>query len=420
VALPAYAASPDAVQRGEQLFFEHSFGPTASSIPMAVFQALQRQDQRFAPEALTERYGLLYKSGRELPIGFVGAPALGVERLSFNCSLCHTGRAAGRVVAGMPNTGLRMQEFEEDLMDALKRGVDVTGANPYETAQIKLWLMLARRQAEAFKPSPHRAGPGRFDLLQTFKKRLGLPPHTFNAQMDIPALYGARMLKRYPRDGALGGNQDLVRYLIVRLSGDNSPLKDGKVPGWVTDLNAYLASLEPPANPYPVDRARAAEGHQLFRNTCAPCHGVYEPYELSHPNRIIPQAVVGTDPQRVQVWDAASIAYVKRDAIMRQLDLQPGVGMLPPSLRGVWATPPYLHNGSVPTLYDVLSDPKSRPATFRRGTAYDPVRVGLDRDAVDGFLYDTRIPGNGNMGHPFGVPLSERERMAVIEYLKTL
>ena len=58
--------------------------------------------------------------------------------------------------------------------------------------------------------------------------------------------------------------------------------------------------------------------------------------------------------------------------------------------------------------------------TFRRGASYDPVRVGLDREAQDGFLYDTRIPGNGNMGHPFGAPLSERERMAVIEYLKTL
>src|SRR4051794_36949185 len=73
VALPAYAAAPEAVQRGEQLFFEHSFGPTASSVPLAVFQALQRQDARFRPEALGERYGLLFKPGRELPIGFVGA-----------------------------------------------------------------------------------------------------------------------------------------------------------------------------------------------------------------------------------------------------------------------------------------------------------------------------------------------------------
>jgi hypothetical protein len=442
LAAPTPAATPDgssaqhadAVKRGENLFFEHSFGATPSSVPLKVFEALGDLDARFGPAALGPRYGLLAKPGRSLPVGFVSAQALGIDRLTFNCSLCHTGIIDGRIVPGQPNKDLRMQEFEEDLMGALASPMtdkimgQVSARHAdlslLEGLQIRAWLALAGRQARAYKPSPHRAGPGRFDLLQTFKKRLGLPPHTWNAQADIPALFGVRMIKRYPRDGALGGDQDLVRYLIVRLSGDNAPLVGGRVPEWVKDLNAYLATLEPPAYPFAVDVALAERGHKVFRNTCTPCHGTYEPGQLSHPNVIIPQAVIGTDPNRVKVWDAAGIAFIRRDPIMQQLDLQPGVGMLPPSLRGVWATSPYLHNGSVPSLHAMLSAPTSRPARFfRGGDAFDAVAVGLPVGEVGGdrqFLFDTTIPGNGNMGHPFGVPLSEDERMAVIEYLKTL
>lgn len=427
----------DAVARGEHLFFEHSFGATASSVPLKVFEAVQDTDARFKPAGLASRYGLLFRDGRPLPIGFVSASALGVDRLSFNCSLCHTARVNGALWPGMPNRDLQMQRFEEDLMGSLARE-DLSAdrmlgqiqrrhpdLSPYEALQIRVWLALAHRQATQYKPSPNRAGPGRYDLLLTFKKRLGLPAHAFNANMDIPALFGVRMLKRYPRDGALGGNQDLVRYLIVRISGDNSPLVNGHVPTWVTDLNAYLGTLEPPKYPFAIDARKAERGHDIFVNTCAGCHGRYEPGAMSYPNLIIPIDMVGTDRNRIDVWDPASIAFVRKDPIMKRLDLQPGVGMMPASLRGVWATSPYLHNGSVPTLHAVLGDPAVRPTTFYRGgDAFDSVNVGLPTitkpSGPGQFLYDTRIAGNHNTGHPFGMPLSEDERMAVIEYLKTL
>lgn len=438
LAAPLSAApAEDARARGERLFYDHAFGATPASIPLKVYEVLPGLDPAYAPEALERRYGLLSLPGRALPVGFVTAQALGVDRLSFNCALCHTGRQEGAVVPGLPNRKLRIQDFEEDFARLLARpGFTAEAVMPLiaarhpelstaESMQIRLWLAVAKQQAPSRTPSPHRAGPGRFDLLGSFKKRLGLPVHDFNAQADIASLFGTRSVKRYPRDGALGGDQDLVRYLIVRLSGDNAPLVNGQVPGWVKDLNSYLASLTPPRYPYPVDAAKAHTGRAVFRNTCTPCHGTYDAYDERHPNRVIPQAVIGTDPNRVRVWDAASIAFVNKDPIMKRLELQPGVGMLPPSLRGVWATSPYLHNGSVPTLMDVLGEPAARPARFYRGgDDFDRVRVGVaaiaQPSSSDAFLFDTAIPGNGNQGHPFGVPLTAVEREAVVEYLKTL
>jgi mono/diheme cytochrome c family protein len=91
-------------------------------------------------------------------------------------------------------------------------------------------------------------------------------------------------------------------------------------------------------------------------------------------------------------------------------------------LDGIWATSPYLHNGSVPTLWDLLQPPASRPRTFHVGSReLDPQKVGFETTpAPDTFLFDTTITGNSNAGHTYGTTLSDDERRALIEYLKTL
>ena len=94
-------------------------------------------------------------------------------------------------------------------------------------------------------------------------------------------------------------------------------------------------------------------------------------------------------------------------------------------LEGIWATAPYLHNGAVPTLYDLLSPPEKRPVTFMVGTrTFDPKNVGYDTGAsTDGntFMFDTRIAGNSNKGHVYGATrITDAERRELLEYLKTL
>ncbi|MDQ1812001.1 di-heme-cytochrome C peroxidase [Massilia sp. CCM 9210] len=109
------------------------------------------------------------------------------------------------------------------------------------------------------------------------------------------------------------------------------------------------------------------------------------------------------------------------------------------ALNGIWATAPYLHNGSVPTLYDLLlpaqcpADDKQaecRPAKFQVGSReFDPVKVGMRSEGYDGFTFDTRLPGNSNAGHEYGMvavmkgdktvpPLTREDRLDLLDYLK--
>ena len=92
-------------------------------------------------------------------------------------------------------------------------------------------------------------------------------------------------------------------------------------------------------------------------------------------------------------------------------------------LYGIWAAAPFLHNGSVPTLYDLLLPPERRPRTFALGARkYDPVKLGFAVEtscSQQDCLVDTARTGDGNGGHLWGTELSEPDRMALLEYLKT-
>jgi uncharacterized protein (DUF2235 family) len=99
---------------------------------------------------------------------------------------------------------------------------------------------------------------------------------------------------------------------------------------------------------------------------------------------------------------------------------------------GIWATPPYFHNGSVPNIYELLSPVSERPKVFYLGSKqYDPNHLGLNTDQLEGATeFNTKLRGNSNAGHEFndgplgrgriGRKLSDEERMEIIEYLKTL
>ncbi|MBV9538487.1 MAG: hypothetical protein JOY70_06105 [Acidisphaera sp.] len=106
------------------------------------------------------------------------------------------------------------------------------------------------------------------------------------------------------------------------------------------------------------------------------------------------------------------------------LDTQPPYGPYAARpLYGIWAAAPFLHNGSVPTLHDLLLPPQQRPKTFALGRReYDPVNLGFvveTQCAQQDCIVDTTRTGEGNGGHLWGTDLSEPDRMALLEYLKT-
>jgi len=146
---------------------------------------------------------------------------------------------------------------------------------------------------------------------------------------------------------------------------------------------------------------------------------------------------VGTDPIMAErAYDDSDrfIRWFNSSYYGRRAEARPGLGYVAPPLDGVWATAPYLHNGSVPTLAAML-ETSARPVYWRFAAArpdYDQIALGWDYEALaegreqfasldeQKWVYDTTRPGFGNQGHDFGDILSQEERRALLEYLKTL
>jgi uncharacterized protein (DUF2235 family) len=233
-----------------------------------------------------------------------------------------------------------------------------------------------------------------------------------------------------------------------------------------------------------IDLDKAAKGEKLYRGLCLHCH---QPPMFSDEGRkpehwtastnsegrqffkvtMIPLAEIGTDPKEAQnfynrtadtgplgkgtISATEGLKYITQkviDQAYAELKLSPEQQkewngyreneLLAPLKykarphNGIWATPPYLHNGSVPNLFALLSPVSERPKVFYLGSKqYDPVKLGLNTDPLQGASeFRTDLPGNSNAGHEFkdgpkgngviGRKLSEEERMQIIEYLKTL
>jgi len=246
-----------------------------------------------------------------------------------------------------------------------------------------------------------------------------------------------------------------------------------------------FTGLRPPSWPEqvlgPIDRAKAQNGAELYKRHCQGCHlPPLDSPEIQNPEywdagldgkrflrlKTVSLDSVGTDPkeaanwaQRTAVADGLGLGTVSAAEILRfvtakirdmnydTLGLSPAQrmewngyregGVIAPlayrarPLGGLWATPPFLHNGSVPSLYALLSPVVERPRVFYIGSReFDPQKVGYSTAKFDGgYEFRVDLPGNSNAGHEFrdrqgkgviGPELSPEERWAIIEYLKTL
>jgi mono/diheme cytochrome c family protein len=229
-----------------------------------------------------------------------------------------------------------------------------------------------------------------------------------------------------------------------------------------------------------IDRQLAARGEALYRTECVSCHAAID---RDDPRRKVVAMITGTDvvgtddrsarniveaqvptgvlegaisPEGDTYGDQASPLALLVDLVGRSLSAQPVptlkaianaklhgqkktdkqgdhtkrsdanpladvMAYKARPLNGIWATAPYLHNGSVPTLYDLLLPAGDRPRTFAVGRMeYEPRKVGYVSDGQVPFVVDTSVPGNSNRGHEYGAKLSDADRWALVEYLKTL
>jgi mono/diheme cytochrome c family protein len=236
---------------------------------------------------------------------------------------------------------------------------------------------------------------------------------------------------------------NIIAFFTLGTAGNDAPTAERMIPR-VREVMHWLSRYQPPPFPGPVDGTLAARGRGVFTTRCASCHGHYDdspsrPHLLDYPNRLVSQAFIGTDSVR---WRAVNDTVLHWQAthpghpFVRHVDAARTGGYVPPILNGLWATAPYLHNGSVPTLWDLLH-PESRPARFEVGghrLDYRRMGIALER-GTDGVwrypagytpssqsvIYDTSQLGRSNRGHEAPLRgMSEEEKSAVLEYLKTL
>lgn len=227
------------------------------------------------------------------------------------------------------------------------------------------------------------------------------------------------------------GRGDFGRFLMAsNLLTVTDTTEAAEVDSYFNDVLAYINSIQPPKYPKQINEQLAAEGEKIFTASCSKCHGTYKA-DGKYPNLLIPENIIQTDsalytsnyssPQFVDWFNKSWFTTGDHPA-----QLVPYRGYIAPPLDGIWITAPYLHNGSVPNLEAVLNS-KIRPKYWQRSfsnPSYNYEIPGWNyetKDAPGGTeIYNTTLKGYGNSGHYFGDKLSDKERKAVIEYLKTL
>lgn len=422
----ASAAEPSAAERGKTLLTTKAFIPAFWPRPAydAAWKTWGVKDKPANYDtAFQERYGLAKApyANDGLPMGLRLAPYLPIAKgIGIDCLTCHGGSLRGESVIGLGNSSLDIQGLFEDL----PASVDVKVKLPFTFGHV-------RGTSEAGAFSVYLLGSRNDDLtLRDSYRDLGLHD---NAVEDVPAWWLLKKKRTMYYVGATDSRS--VRSIMQFMMHPLATAKDfAKAEPDFEDIQQYLLSLEAPKYPYAVDRELAKKGEGIFNGSCAKCHGSYGD-SPSYPNKIIPLREIGTDRKRFENINAkfseaynASWFAKKPNGTVRET-----AGYQAPPLDGIWATAPYFHNASVPTLAGVLNS-KARPMVFTRSYRtndedYDRENVGwkvsVPEDAKRSpfeqrKIYDTTKPGRGNGGHTYGDDLSDADRKAVIEYLKTL
>jgi hypothetical protein len=420
-------------EKGYKALTETAFIPafwTQNAIPNAWKQWGLKEKPANYDAAVRERYGLHEAPypNDGLPMGFRKAPRLLATGVGIDCMICHAGSINGKSYVGLGNSTLDIQAIFEEL----SRADGMSGKMPFTYTNV-------RGTTEAGGFGVYLLGFRKADLNLKEWKNLGLHDDLCE---DVPAWWLMKKKKSIYHTGATDSRsvRTLMQFMMHPLS---TPKDFDKHEPAFRDIQQWLINLEPPKYPFAIDKEKAAKGEAIFEKNCAKCHGTYGE-KWTYPNKVIPVDEIGTDPARFKGIEAAyGEEYLKswfgQEKGEWKFDGKPlraTDGYQAPPLDGIWATAPYFHNGSVPTLAGVLNS-KSRPKLYTRSFKtgeddYDKVKVGwkitelreppsekepaIERRKV----YDTSKPGRGNGGHTYGDALTDEERSQVIEYLKTL
>jgi hypothetical protein len=398
-------------------------------------------------------------------------PRIELEVANLGCASCHAGvtydaDGVPRKVLwlGLPNTSLDLDAYVDAVGGALRA---VRGREGRTIAAIKELfpevtgdeLSSLHDAFESHASSSRQGGPGRADVIGQLKAHLHLKPGDSEiSSISIPALGNERLRWSILVDGLMtpAGEPRFQSRSAVEAA---APARAALMVGFVSlpslgldpekssvevesmrDVLTFLDGVDSPRFPGVIDEAAASRGAVLYAR-CAECHGEYVERGghlrlRSFPNRLSVATEAGTDSARLDAVDGEFIEAVERVAPGKSIDAAETRGFVAPSLAGIWATAPYLHNGSVPTLASLMT-PSERPAKFWvGGHKLDFEHMGIagsvDSDGVlvypAGYLpwsspklYDTSARGQSNRGHEKEFDgLNEADKRDLIEFLKQL
>ena len=396
-----------------------------------------------------ERFGLVVEPGKPRPIG-TSVRERQIPLVGLNCAVCHTGTLRDQpggqrqIILGMPAHQFNLQAYQrfafacvgdpgftpERLLPAIAK---INSRFGWFDKLIYKWFVIPRTKEQGLRLAASFAffeqrppqGPGRVDTFNPYKVLFGfdMSADTSVGTADLPSLF-----EQDSRDGLWlhrDGNNDSVternKSAAIGAGASENSLDLAamkRVEDWIWDL-------KPPTFPRArIDAAMAEAGRALYNRHCGACHALGG----ERTGKVIPLEEVGTDPGRVvsftpQLAEKMNTLGEGRPWKARRFRKTNGYAAMP--LDGVWLRAPYLHNGSVPTLRDLLAKPQDRPAAFWRGyDVYDYERVGFLTSGAEaereGFRFDTSVRGNGRLGHDYGTELKAQEKDQLIEFLKTL
>jgi len=445
---------PDWITENESANFLYgSIGSEAEAgIPYWIVVVLPRIFPEYLPgPGGYASLGLPWEEGKEFPAGF-SKKTIGFERVGFNCALCHaqsyrtrpdetpTVLAAGSNhtadVQGLlnffSNAAADPRFSGATLMAEINRSYDLSWLDRllYRFVFIPLTRKQLIEQGEEFAWAVEKPdwGPGRDAPMNLTKFNfLDMKPDDSVDNTDFPAIWsmevrGRRPDQKFNLDGATPVLRSVIIDSALGLGATNTPFFRQRV----KELEEWLNAVPAPKYPLEVDQQRAAGGRVVFESHCSGCHATDPPGERL--GSVIPIAEIGTDRERMDTWTREAAELANRTVAEMGIErdgMEKHEGYVAVHLEGLWLRGPYLHNGSVPTVRDLLAPPEERPAVFYRG--YDV----LDRENLgfisqgpearrEGWRYDTEEKGNGNRGHLYGTDLDPTDKEALLEYLKTL
>lgn len=428
------SAEESSVERGYRLLISKAYLPP--DFDQAVLENLWKvwpQDmQEKAEKASTaERRKMIYSyygimerpDSKSAPLGYVVTPQ---QKWVMNCFTCHGGKVAGTVIPGAPNSHVALHTLTEDVskikiqqlkklshMDLAALGMPL-GTTHGTTNSVIFGVILDSLR----------------DPEMNFDKSRSIP-QLLHHDMDPPAWWNVKHKQKIYTDAFVTKNHRVLMQFILVPQNNASEIKEWESD--FADILTYIESLEAPSYRWDINEQLAVQGKQIFNQHCARCHGTYGD-NPTYPEKTIPIADLQTDTARLNSLPTAYRAALNQSWLSRYGKdpvVEAPVGYVAPPLNGVWASAPYFHNGSVPTLWHVLH-PEKRPQVWKRTeNGYDVSKVGLEFSSFPTLpdnlstmekrtFFDTSQFGKAATGHNYPNALNQSQKRAVLEYLKTL